>query len=41
MTNKHKFLWEVNWQKHFSYTTKKWKKIIKIQLPNGRFITKK
>lgn len=38
----HKFLWTDNkGNKHFSCITKKGQKILKIQLPNGRFITKK
>ena len=40
--NKHKYLWEDNqWRKHFEYITEKWQKILKIQLPNWRIITKK
>ena len=41
-SNKHKYLWEYNqWRKHFEYITEKWQKILKIQLPNWRIITKK
>lgn len=40
--NKHKYSWEDNqWRKHFEYITEKWQKILKIQLPNWRIITKK
>ena len=42
MKNKHKYLWEDNqWRKVFEYITEKWQKILKIQLPNWRIITKK